>query len=119
VAPQCGAFLYMNPRLISLVLFALLILLQYPLWFGKGGMLRVSDLEDQLEQQKQVNDALRLRNQQLEGDVRSLSEGVEAIEERARNDFGMIKKDEVFIQLIEPRSQPAATPPGAAAESSN
>lgn len=95
----------MNPRLISLVLFALLILLQYPLWFGKGGMLRVSDLENQLEQQKQVNESLRLRNQQLEGDVRSLSEGVEAIEERARNDFGMIKKDEVFIQLIEPRGE--------------
>lgn len=73
----------------------------------------MSDLEDQLEQQKQVNEALRLRNQQLEGDVRSLTEGVEAIEERARNDFGMIKKDEVFIQLIEPRGEakPSASPP--------
>ncbi|MBU2212068.1 MAG: cell division protein FtsB [Gammaproteobacteria bacterium] len=100
----------MNPRLISLVLFALLILPQYPLWFGKGGLLRVSDLEGQLEQQKQVNESLRLRNQQLEGDVRSLSEGVEAIEERARNDFGMIKKGEVFIQLIEPRSEPRIEP---------
>ena len=81
-------------------------------------MLRVSDLEDQLEQQKQVNEALRLRNQQLEGDVRSLTEGVEAIEERARNDFGMIKKDEVFIQLIEPRgegkSSASVPPPGPA-----
>lgn len=75
-------------------------------------MLRVSDLESQLERQEQVNEALRLRNQQLEGDVRSLTEGVEAIEERARNDFGMIKKDEVFIQLIEPRGEvrPAASP---------
>ncbi|HEX4916763.1 MAG TPA: cell division protein FtsB [Limnobacter sp.] len=95
----------MNPRLISLVLLGLLILLQYPLWFGKGGMLRVSELEDQLAQQKQINEALRLRNQQLEGDVRSLTEGVEAIEERARNDFGMIKKDELFIQLIEPQAK--------------
>jgi len=95
----------MNPRLISIILFAMLLLLQYPLWFGKGGMLRVSDLQRQLDEQKQVNETLRLRNQQLEGDVRSLSEGVEAIEERARNDFGMIKKDEVFIQLIEPRGE--------------
>lgn len=70
----------------------------------------MSDLENQLEQQQQVNNALRLRNQQLEGDVRSLSEGVEAIEERARNDFGMIRKDEVFIQLIEPRAQPEQGP---------
>jgi cell division protein FtsB len=103
----------MNPRLITLILFSLLILLQYPLWFGKGGVLRVSDLKGQIEQQMQVNDALRLRNQQLEGDVRSLSEGVEAIEERARNDFGMIKKDEVFIRLIEPRgeSKPIASTP--------
>ncbi|HEX4879852.1 MAG TPA: cell division protein FtsB [Limnobacter sp.] len=104
----------MNPRLISLVLLGLLILLQYPLWFGKGGILRVSELQDQLSQQKLVNEALRLRNQQLEGDVRSLTEGVEAIEERARNDFGMIKKDEVFIQLIEPQAAgPAAVDPPA------
>ena len=71
-------------------------------------MLRVSDLQRQLDEQKQVNEGLRLRNQQLEGDVRSLTEGVEAIEERARNDFGMIKKDEVFIQLIEPRGEPTS-----------
>ena len=101
----------MNPRLISLILLALLLLLQYPLWFGKGGMLRVSDLQRQLDEQKQINEGLRLRNQQLEGDVRSLTEGVEAIEERARNDFGMIKKDEVFIQLIEPRGEPEGDTP--------
>ena len=83
----------------------MLVLLQYPLWFGKGGFLRVNDLQARLEQQKQVNESLRFRNQQLEGDVRSLSEGVEAIEERARNDFGMIKKGEVFIRLIEPRGE--------------
>jgi len=101
----------MNPKLISIVLFALLLLLQYPLWFGKGGMLRVNDLQQQLDEQKQVNEGFRLRNQQLEGDVRSLTEGVEAIEERARNDFGMIKKDEVFIQLIEPRGESAGNNP--------
>lgn len=109
--------LHMNHRFITLTLLGLLLLLQYPLWFGKGGALRVHDLEQQLSQQRQLNESLRLRNQQLEGDVRSLSEGVEAVEERARNDFGMIREGEVFIRLIEPNSGPnsgsdqAARPP--------
>ncbi|MDX1669309.1 MAG: septum formation initiator family protein, partial [Limnobacter sp.] len=59
----------------------------------------------QLDEQRTINESLRMRNQQLEGDVRSLSEGVEAIEERARHDFGMIAQDEIFIQLVEPQSQ--------------
>lgn len=95
----------MTLRIITLILLALLVLLQYPLWFGKGGVARVRELEGQLKLQREVNDSLRLRNQQLEGDVRSLSEGVEAIEERARNDFGMIKDGEVFIQLVDPNSE--------------
>lgn len=105
----------MNPRLISLVLLVLLVLLQYPLWFGKGGVLRVNELENALRQQRQENDAARLRNQQLEGDVRSLTEGVEAIEERARKDFNMVKEGEVFIELVDPptgsKPQPAQQAP--------
>lgn len=66
--------------------------------------MRVRDLQVQLQSQEEINSSLRLRNQQLEGDVRSLSEGVEAIEERARNDFGMVKEGEVFIQLVDPNS---------------
>lgn len=97
----------MTPRHVSLVLLTLLLLLQYPLWFGKGGVLRVHELQDQVDEQRKVNDSLRLRNRQLEGDVRSLKEGVEAIEERARYDFGMIREGEVFIQLIDP--QPGVT----------
>lgn len=95
----------MTPRVITLILLVLLTLLQYPLWFGKGGYLHVRDLRAQLNEQRDINESLRLRNQQLEGDVRSLSEGVEAIEERARNDFGMIEKDEIFIQLVDPKSE--------------
>ncbi|HEY1058985.1 MAG TPA: cell division protein FtsB [Limnobacter sp.] len=93
----------MNRRFISFTLLALLALLQYPLWFGKGGLMRVHELEQQLAQQRKVNETLRLRNQQLEGDVRSLRDGVEAVEERARNDFGMVKPGETFIQLIDPK----------------
>ena len=103
---MAGSFC-MTPRVITLILLILLALLQYPLWFGKGGYLHVRDLHAQLNEQKDINESLRLRNQQLEGDVRSLSEGVEAIEERARNDFGMIKKDEIFIQLVDPKSEKA------------
>ena len=95
----------MKLRFITLVLISLVGLLQYPLWFGKGGLMRVHELEQQVMQQRLINDSLRLRNQQLEGDVRSLSEGVEAIEERARNDFGMVKEGEIFIQLVEPNSR--------------
>ena len=94
----------MKPRLISLFLIVLLGLLQYPLWFGKGGLRRVHVLEKQLQEQRGTNENLRVRNQQLEGDVRSLTEGLEAIEERARNDFGMIGEGEVFIQLVEPQA---------------
>ena len=97
----------MTPRVITLILVVLLILLQYPLWFGKGGYMHVRDLRAQLEEQRIINESLRMRNQQLEGDVRSLSEGVEAIEERARHDFGMIAKDEIFIQLVEPKTEEA------------
>ncbi|NJM32858.1 MAG: cell division protein FtsB [Limnobacter sp.] len=92
----------MNIRPLTVVLLVLLCLLQYPLWFGRGGVGRVQELEEQLAEQESVNESLRLRNKQLEGDVRSLSEGVEAIEERARNDFGMVRQDEVFIQLVQP-----------------
>lgn len=66
--------------------------------------MRVHELSRQLVEQKSVNESLRLRNQQMEGDVRSLSDGVEAIEERARNDFGMVKNGELYIQLVQPDS---------------
>ena len=98
-------------RLLGLV-FALLILgLQYPLWLGKGGWLRVRELNGQVEAQKDVNAGLKARNAVLDAEVRDLKQGTEAIEERARSELGMIRQDEVFFQL------PAATPPGAAAAS--
>lgn len=93
----------MTPRHLSIILCVLLALLQYPLWFGKGGVMRVRDLEEKLQQQRTVNESLRLRNRQLAGDVRSLRDGLEGIEERARYDFGLIRPGEMFIQLIEPQ----------------
>jgi cell division protein FtsB len=92
-------------RALGLVLAALILLMQYPLWLGKGGWLRVANLEQQLRAQREANAALAERNRALHAEVRDLKEGFEAIEERARYEFGMIKQDEIFFQIV-----PAARP---------
>ncbi len=86
------------------VLIALLIALQYPLWFGKGGLLRVADLERQLDGQREVNQSLEVRNASLEAEVRDLKAGYEAIEERARYELGLVKDGEVFVQTPQKRN---------------
>ncbi len=83
------------------ILFALFLLLQYQLWFGNNGLLRGWQLEQKVEQQKAENEKLKERNKALEAEVRDLKHGMEAIEERARADLGMIKKDETFYQVVE------------------
>jgi cell division protein FtsB len=87
-------------RWISLTLVALILLLQYPLWLGKGGWLKVWDLGRQVEAQKQTNQQTQMRNAILDAEVRDLKQGTEAIEERARSELGMVKRDEVFFQII-------------------
>ena len=77
----------------------LILALQYPLWLGKGGWLRVRELNAQVEAQKEVNAGLKARNAALDADVRDLKQGTEAIEERARSELGMIRRDEIFFQL--------------------
>jgi cell division protein FtsB len=104
-------------RLLVMVLAALLLLIQYPLWLGKGGILRVWEMERQIEVQKEANAKLQTRNAALDAEVRDLKQGLEAVEERARSELGMIRKDEVFFQVLE--GEPAAarpSPPAAAAE---
>lgn len=86
------------------VLLALLLALQYPLWLGKGGLLRVADMERQLAGQRQVNQTLEVRNASQEADVRDLKTGYEAIEERARYELGLVKEGEVFVQV--PQKKP-------------
>lgn len=90
-------------RWISLILVVLLLLLQYPLWLGKGGWLRVWDISQQVETQRQANQQAQTRNAVLDAEVRDLKQGTEAIEERARNELGMVKRDEVFFQVIDAR----------------
>lgn len=96
-------------KILAAILGALIVLIQYPLWLGKGGWLRVWEVDRKLSDAQQRNRQLRLRNAALAAEVRDLKEGLEAIEERARYEQGMVKKDEVFFQIIE---SPAA-PPGA------
>ena len=86
------------------VLVALIVLLQYPLWLGKGGWLRVWEVDRQLQAQREVNRKLEQRNTGLDAEVRDLKSGYEAIEERARFELGLIKQDEIFVQI--PQKQP-------------
>ena len=88
-------------KLIIAILVTLLLALQYKLWFGNGGLVDVWRLDDMVAQQQTEIDSLKERNQALEAEVRDLKQGLEAIEERARSDLGMIKKDETFYQVIE------------------
>jgi len=81
------------------ILGALILAIQYPLWLGKGGWLRVRDVDRQLEAQQAGNARLETRNNALAAEVKDLKQGHEAIEERARYELGMVKNDEVFFQV--------------------
>jgi cell division protein FtsB len=83
------------------MLVVLVGLIQFPLWLGKGGWLRVWEVDQQINAQRDINARLKTRNGALEADVRDLKQGYEAIEERARGELGMIKQDEIFFQVLE------------------
>lgn len=109
-------------RWLTLVFVLLIVLLQYPLWLGKGSWLRVWDLSQQIDKQKESNTTLKARNDTLDAEVRDLKQGYAAIEERARSELGMVKQDEVFYQVMDggtlppPAAKPVppqATPPRA------
>jgi len=86
-------------RWITLVLAALLVLVHAELWFGKGGVPRMVELQRKLTSQQAANDGARRRNDQLSAEVNDLKEGLEMVEEKARVELGMIKPDEIFVQL--------------------
>ena len=99
-------------RAVTLILILLLLLLQYPLWLGKGSWLKVWETNHQLEAQQQANQLTQARNASLDAEVRDLKQGTAAIEERARSELGMIKRDEVYYQILEePSSQATTSPP--------
>ncbi|MEO5843705.1 MAG: cell division protein FtsB [Caldimonas sp.] len=86
-------------RWITLGLAALLVLVQAELWFGKGGVTRMVELQRKLDAQKSTNSQARHRNEQLAAEVSDLKEGLEMVEEKARFELGMIKPDEIYVQL--------------------
>jgi cell division protein FtsB len=86
-------------KLVTLGLLLLLALVQAELWAGKGGRSYVVQLQSQLQAQQQANDAARLRNQRLAAEVNDLKEGLEMVEEHARSELGMVKPDEILVQL--------------------
>lgn len=103
--------------MIGRVVFALLVVaflvLQYKLWFDKGSVPRAHTLEKELVDLKSKNDTSKRQNAVLDADVKDLEKAGEAIEERARNELGMVKKGETLIQVKEPpiQAQPVAPQP--------
>lgn len=87
-------------RFLTIALIALVILIQYPLWFGKGGWLRIGALDRQVTAEKSKNDKLKARNDKLQSEIADLKRGTDALEERARYELGMVKKDETFVQIV-------------------
>ncbi|MGD8514341.1 MAG: cell division protein FtsB [Granulosicoccaceae bacterium] len=95
-------------RLLIAILVLLLVSLQLTLWFGEGSLSEVWQLRQQVERQQRDNEQLRERNAALEAEVRDLKQGLDAIEERARNELGMVKQGERFYQIVpEASAEPA------------
>jgi cell division protein FtsB len=86
-------------RFVTFALLALLALVHAELWFGKGGVPRRMELEAKLQAQKAENDAARARNERLLAEVRDLKEGLEMVEEKARFELGMVRPDEILVQI--------------------
>lgn len=98
-------------KTLSVALVTLIALIQYPLWLGKGSWFRVWEVDQQIKTQRDKNTKLQTRNNILDAEVRDLKQGLDAIEERARSEMGMIKQDEIFFQLLAPgQSLPSAAP---------
>ena len=104
-------------KVLSLILVALIALIQYPLWLGKGSWMRVWEVDGQIRSQHDKNAKLQMRNAAMDAEVRDLKQGFEAIEERARSELGMIKQDEIFFQVLERgQSAPPVLPAGKTAQ---
>lgn len=92
-------------RIVPVVLLTGIALLQWPLWFGKGSWVRSLQLESQLTEQRALNEKLLSRNMVLAADVQDLKTGHAAVEERARNELGMVRQGEVFFQVLGPAAR--------------
>ncbi|MCW5599331.1 MAG: cell division protein FtsB [Nitrosomonas sp.] len=86
---------------LAFLLVVLIALAQYPLWYGKGSWLNVLEIDQEVAAQRKINQKLQNRNTVLEAEVNNLKKGLDAIEELARNELGMIRNDEVFFQVLD------------------
>jgi cell division protein FtsB len=89
----------MGNRLVPIVLIILLVILNAQLWFGRGSLPNVSRLEEDVQAQKASNEEARRTNEQLNAEVNDLKEGLNMVEERARQELGMVKSNEIFVQI--------------------
>ncbi len=94
----------LGARVGAIAFGLLLLILQYQLWVGDGSVAEVTALKDSIEHQRQENARLRERNTALEAEVKDLKTAMDAIEERARLELGMIREGEVFYRVVEPAS---------------
>jgi len=92
-------------RILTVILVVLFVLLQFKLWLGEGGFTEVARLERRVETQQQTNDELLQRNSRLQAEVEDLRERLDAVEERARNELGLIKPAEEFYQVVPPPTE--------------
>ena len=98
----------MGKRLVPVALIALLVILQAQLWFGRGSLPAVTRLTEQLRSQNQLNQQSQLANDRLTAEVRDLKEGLEMVEEKARMELGMVKPNEIYVQItVTPKTPPS------------
>ncbi len=95
-------------RILAVLFACFIVLAQYPLWLGKGGWVRAWKIDRELAAQREANARLQQRNAALEADVADLKQGLDAVEERARYELGLIRPDELFFQFDTRASKPAA-----------
>lgn len=93
----------MNARLVAVLLLALLGILHGQLWWGRGSVPKVNELRTDLAAQNRANTEAQLRNDQLASEVRDLREGLDMVEEMARHELGMVKPNEIFVQVNRPK----------------
>ena len=101
----------LRPYIVPTALLALLLALQAQLWFGRGSVPAVDELNTKLEQLQADNAAMRLANEQLASEIRDLQQGLEVVEAYARQELGMVKANEIFVQYAKPTNGEKATKP--------
>ena len=97
-------------RWVTVLLVGLLVLLQWPMWFGERGWFAVRSLDNALVRQEQANAQAQQANQRLHAEVEDLKTGLGGVENQARREMGMIKPDEIYVQIVPPAGQASAPP---------